>query len=405
MYATKVKRRQQALRELQRKVAATKPASTTNSRKQVPRKKKSTMGPAGAKNNWMKNSYAMCRINPFMSMGKSTGIPDGTNVRRLLVDHRLTSTLTFGPLGTLSLIVCPALPSPLWVQATDAGLLINGVVHAENNPNPKLYIPVPLNEWASKPTTWLATAGTLNQVSTVYDAAKFRLVTLGYRIKYLGTSLSDSGKISVSTLDFTIENPVPNPAALTIFSSTSGTNTNIGGASEVAISFINCPELLLPTAAFSSVETCNVSLKEGVEGKLNHTGNDYAFQNLSRNMTYVVDSQNDNASLLMQNIPVPPTVGDSAVIQGLDPNWNANIVSITGGLANQAVMVDVIMCVEYCPQPTSDSYSLAKNGPAENRTLLQKVDNYLKSKPVASSLTSLVGIARSAVDIGSALMF
>lgn len=403
---SKAQRRIAALQQLQRKinnVKANKPRQRKSAQKRKPaRPNQRRLVGKGMYNN----AYALCRLRPFNGIGRNTGIPDGSNIRRLLIDHRMITTLQFGPTGTISFLVVPAVPSPLWVQNTDAGIRINGGNFSTNAPNSALYVPVVLSEWVSLPLNWSATPNVINDAGTLFGSTKFRLVTLGYRISYLGTALSDSGMIRVSAASLSIETPVQNTGTVTVYSSQSGTNTNVT-ATETLISYVNAPFLGGPLAQYSSAETVAVPLRGGVEGALRHSAPDYEYKTVHANMNHLCNSQFEGFSMLQQQVPVPSNIGASAHVAGFDDTWDAAVVSITGGTASQSFMVDIIMCVEYVPQPDSGTYALAKAGPPENKPLMQRVDNALKKQPLAStidSVSNLVGIAKAAGALVTALV-
>ena len=352
---------------------------------------------------WMRNNYAMCRLNPFHSAGRNLGIPDGSEVRRILIDHRMTTKITFGSTGNVNMFIAPMVPSPLCVQASDANMLINGENFNTNSPSNLLYIPLVLPEWQNKRLVWYATEDKYNEVDTLYSAGKFRLVSLGYRIVYLGTTLNNSGMISVSTTNIAPESPIPNGGTLSVFSSQSGTNTNIGDR-QVLQTLLNAPALGGTYANFTSSQTANLSLREGAEGRLMHSGSEFEYTNLHRTMTYMSFSNVDDRSILQQRGPVPTTVGGSGIVAGIDPAWDTHMISVSGGTAGQTFMVDIIACIEYAPQVGSDVYPLAKGAPPKSENILARVENYLKTKPIASTLNSLFGIAKTAAEITTAIL-
>lgn len=403
----KQKRRVIALKQLRKKVvgvkATARPKQKSKAKQPILQTNQNLPAVKARPDGWKSNPYAMCRLDPFSSMGKSNGIPDGSNVRRLLIDHRMTTKLTFGPTGNLNLAITPMVPHPLLVQASDSGLLINGASYPHNNPNVLLYIPVTLPEWQTLPIHWWATEDKFNEATPLYSASRFRVVTCGYRIMYLGTSLTDSGMISVNTLSYSVEAPMPNGGNLTVYSSQVASNTVISDR-QVTQSLVNAPQLAAPNTGFTSSETVHLALRDGAEGALSKMSTDHEFVTCSRVMNYWTFSNVDSTSLLMQKTQTPVLLGNSAVVNGYDSNWNTHMITVTGGTPGQTLVVDLVMCVEYVPQPNSEVYALAKAGPPENRALLQRVENYLKTRPIASTLNSLYGIAKTAITVGSALM-
>jgi len=226
---------------------------------------------------------------------------------------------------------------------------------------------------------------------------------MGYRIVYLGTALNNSGMISVTSTTFSSEMPVPNTGTLTVYSSQSGTNTNVGN-DQVFQRLLNAPALGANFSNYTSPQTVNLSLREGLDGRLVHQGSEFEFSPLHRTMNYISFSNVNSQSILQQRTPTPNTVGASGVVCGIDEGWDTHMISISGGTTGQTFMVDLIMCVEYVPQSGSDAFPMAKGAPPKNENILTKVENYLKTKPIASTLNSLFGIARTTAEIASAIL-
>lgn len=402
--SSKQQRRNQALNQLERKFSKltpnTKPKQQRKKRKRNNNKNKKIAGSGYSNFN---NAYAMCRLRPFDSMGRNTGIPDGSNVRRILIDHRLTTTFTFGSTGTINFVIAPAIPSPVWVQCLDTGMTINGTSY-NTNLGSQFFIPIVLTEWQNQSIAYNATAEVFNDVSLLYGAGKFRVVTIGWRVMNMGTSLTDSGLISINTSGLTLDEPIPNPATFSLYSSTSGTNTNFG-ANQVFIRELNSYALnSINLSGFTSSETVNVPLKEGASGLLRHSANDYLYAKLHGNECFITQDSFPLQSILEQTIPVPTSVAGSGVCQGYDEGWDPTLISVRAGAANSSFMLDLVMCVEYVPQINSSVYSLAKQGPPENKALMQKVDNVAKTEPLATPMKTLVDTVSTMAQLGSAVV-
>jgi len=353
-----------------------------------------------------RDAYTMCRLDPFKSNGRLPGIPDGSGVRRMVIDHRMTTTFTFGSSGTINLFLAPFLPSPVLAQCVDTTFAINGITHGQNSPNPQLYIPVCLPEWSQQALTWDATAGQFNNVAPVFDAAQFRFVTLGWRLYYTGTSLTNSGNILVSSAPFSAEAPMPNPTSMTIYSSNDPTNTNIG-ANQVFRTEINCILMYNWGSYFSSSQTVNRPLSCGARGLLRHSGPDYEFRKIHTTMNYITnasDTSDQTSSSIQQSTPTPALAGRSAVVQGIDDSWDMTVIAVTGGTTGQSFVLDLIACVEYAPQAYSPTYAMAKTGPPENKALMQRAENIIKTIPLATALDTLVNVGTTAAGVVAAFM-
>lgn len=396
--STKAQRRQQAIAQL---TAKSSKGRRTTKRRGKPRRAGNRM-----RSLVKPHPYATCRLTPFQSKGNALGIPDATNTRRLVVDHRLFTTLTFGSSGTLDLALVPALPSPVWVYPADSTMRINGQIHGENI-NVGVMIPLVLSEWDSILLSYFDGAGNYNDVAALYGSNKFRIVTYGWSLSYLGTSLTDSGMIKVTSAGLTLGDAIPNVHTFEVYSSKSGTNTNFQ-ANQVLTRPMNAyPFSLDYFNAANTYDTVMTPLRKGASGVLRHSGADYEYQTLSSNMTYVSAPQNNNLSAVQNYTPTPNRCGNAGVTQGWDNGWDTTVLSISGGTTGQSVMLDLIVCVEYAPTPNSTSYTLAKMGPPTDPKLMESVEKQARDMPLAkvgAAVSEAITIGKTVASIATAFV-
>lgn len=373
--SSKQARRQQAL-ALMKKKNQQKVVRRPGTNRRQRRKRVSPIASGGSS---LAEAYRKCRLTPFRSLGSSVGIPDGAVGRRVVIDHRMITTLQFGSSGTIYLAIVPCLPSPLWVYNGDT--VINGVAYPDNVGS-YFYNPVCLGEWDQMALTYNATAGHFNLVANPFAATKFRIVTIGWSLHYMGTTLTDSGNVVINSGPMTFGDSQPNTVTFAVYSGASGTNTNIS-ANQVFIRELNDTWLNTGTIASNS-ETVVLPLKANCHGVLRHASPNYPVFELSEYMTYVTQAiDNSVISVLMNKSATPATAGISGVVQGIDMGWDPLSINITGGTSGQSVMLDLLVCVEYYPGPSSSVYALAKPGPVESKGLIQSVENAARAMPLA----------------------
>lgn len=362
--------------------------------------------PRRNKPNKTVDPYVVCRLNPFASKG-SNGIPDGSQVRKLVVDHRQTLTLTFGSSGSIGIMFTPALPSCAWVRSYDATTQINGVATSSNSGGAFL-IPIPVPEWAPNVITYNNVAGQFDDVVPLYAAARARIVSAAWQLMYAGTTLTNSGMVRVNTGAFTVDPPTPNIGNFTV-------NTWTGAAATTYATqqvFVRPVSTLINDLSFAgsgnNAETTLNRLSKGCHGIMRHTGKDYEFKEILPNATYLSRQFSELQSMLLNQSASPTTVGGSAVVQFFDNDWDTTFISITGGTAGQSVAFDYVFCVEYNPSPTSSIYSLAKTGRINNnalRTAEVEAGKMPNSQPGAfpSALASTVSTLSTIADVASAV--
>jgi hypothetical protein len=386
--STKQQRRDQARQQTQPK------------RKKVVKARKMKSVNSGTQ-NLMKNAYAMCRLSPFKSMGRSTGIPDGTNCRRLLIDHRMVTTFTVGTSGAFFFAITPAVPAPLWVANTDATLSINGTSYSFNV-GAGVALPVCLPEWQNQAISHFNTAGNYDDISALYGAGKFRVVTVGWQLRYLGTTLNDSGLVQVRTSSLTLQEPVPNMSTFEVYSANSSTNLNYSSGQVFVRNLEGSQFTATNFQSSMAYDTLNIPLRQGCSGVLRHSGAEYEYQPLMGSLCYVGSIGNNFISQLLGIANPPTSAYQAGCVQGFDNNWDSTMICVTGATAGQSVMLDMLFCVEYVPQPTSSVYSLAKQGPKDSPGLMRRVEQAAQDLPIASS--GLADVLSTAATVGKAVM-
>jgi hypothetical protein len=408
--STKQQRQQlaktQLLAKLSREtISLRRPQTISGRRKRKPRQQPATLFTRNATRrivarpgpSLLRHPYTMCRLMPFTTQGRNQGIPDGSSTRRLLMDHRITTTITFGSSGATGIYITPCIPSPVWVFPVDTTTLINGVTYAFNSVS-NFMIPQPIREWDNNVLTYNNSSEIYNEVQALHAASKFRIVTCGWSLSYIGTDLTNSGVIVINQSDITLEPPVPNASAnFVVPSSTSATNTTFSQNQIYLRSYNGLPPNAIPGGQAGSEDTRVIPLKDGCHGILRHSGPTYEYEPLSGFMTYIATPNAQNNSLLMNTIPTPATVKDSGVVQGFDNSWSSSVIFISGATTGQSIILDLVLCVEYVPQASSQVYSMAKQSPPENQRVMKLTDNLVKKLPVANEGSAL----KTAVDVAS----
>jgi hypothetical protein len=356
----------------------------------------------GPRTTASQNPYVVCRVNPFASHGNMLGIPDGTNARRLLIDHRMSSTITFGSSGRVSIAIAPCIPSPVWIYPYDTTLKANGFTVGFNSAS-GFMVPFALPEWQTMGVTYNNAAGNYDDLVTLYGAGRFRVVTAGWSVMYTGTTLTDSGLIKVSSTGLALQDPVPAVDTFVVPSWFSGVNTNY--ATDQVFMRVGdgfSPSLLANgfSLAYDSVIT---PLRKGAHGVLKHNTGDYEFCPVSRNVTFLAAVTTEKTSMLMNSVATPATVGQSGIVTGFDNGWDTTLIDVTGGTDGQALVVDLVFCVEYCPTISGSTYPLAKQGPPREPAVLEAAEKAAGKLPLAT-IGSIAGAVSNVVTVASAML-
>nr|WEU70892.1 MAG: hypothetical protein 2 [Hangzhou hepe-like virus 1] len=336
-----------------------------------------------AKAGLAKNPYAMCRLMPFHSGGRNLGIPDGTDVRRILMDHRMQNTFVIGSSGTMNIAITPALPSSVWFnsQVFDTTFSVNGQTFPYHTGNQVLMFPLMQPEWREGTVRLYNTEGRFDDADPIYNSTKSRIVTVGWSILYTGTSLNNSGIIRVNKQQIGVGDLQPNMASFSVWNSQSGTDKNWNpGQVQIRVLDQTCSFY-----ASNTSDTRTFPLKSGCHGVLKHSSDEYEWCNITPNLCFLALPSNENVSALPHlNIGGEGQMAHWPQVSSFDNGWSSTLLTISGATPGSSFVLDTIYCVEYTPSISSQTYPLAKQGPPKNDNLVQRVDKAATAQPVAN---------------------
>lgn len=354
----------------------------------------------------MEKAYAMCRLNPFKTMGKSIGIPDGSDAKRILMDHRMINTFTVGSSGSVRIAITPCIPSSIWWSG-DVDTKVNGASYTQNVNDIMRTICQP--EWRDLPCTLQDVAGQYDPAMAIFNATKARIVTVGWNLIYTGTSLDNSGGMVVNAQQLTMAEPFPNPALFTVFSSQIGVNKGYNSSQVLTRTLNDKPSF----GYANNNETGTIALNRGAHGILRHSANEYEWCNVANNLSFPAWAHDEKICFLTsQEYATESSIGHWPHVAFFDPSWVSTLININGAKQGATFMLDTLYCVEYCPSPSSSVFAIAKGGPPQNNQLMQQVDNVAKNMPIAktgnaqsdSSVSNVVSNISTAIKTGAAVV-
>lgn len=339
---------------------------------------------AVARRGVMNNPYAMCRLTPFKSQGKSLGIPDGTDLKRILIDHRMQNTFTIGSTGSVNIAITPALPSSVWfqTQAADTDFKCNSMHFPVHTGSDNLMYSVMQPEWRYLPVNLRDTAGVFDDAPALYGATKSRIVTVGWSILYTGTSLNNSGLIKVNRAQLSTNTLQPNSDGFMVINSQGGTDKN-WNHDQLQIRKL---EVRPAFYAANTFDTKTFPLKTGCHGVLKHTADEYEWATVSNDLAFIASPGWEKYSFLAHNdISSEGTMVHWPHIASFDNGWSSTLLTISGATPGSSFVLDTLYCVEYAPSISADVYALAKSGPAKNEGIISKVATIAAKQPIAQS--------------------
>lgn len=332
--------------------------------------------------------FARCRLDPFNTAG-GAGIPDPSNIRRIIVDHRAVADFVIGASGTLVLKTMPALPCPLFFHSGTAAsgvqVSLNGVGYNEGGLGiiySSNWIPAMLfSEW----TTWAAgtfTGAPPPNILDPFTASRARIVTQAFRIYYTGQANNCAGIINV-TRDTISADEVPSLTNTAVsgytYSGSTGTVYTIsaGQAFSYRLTSGTTPTTILPDTVMTRPEGgCNILVQ--------HTSPTYNWIPI-REYGPVPQSAASPGNLWAAD---NTNIGVSSDFALLDQGWDSVNIYITGATSGTGFRVECVTCVEYEPTPASTVARFAKPQNATNPNVVAAVDAVAKTIPVSMPLAS-----------------
>jgi len=344
------------------------------------------------------NAYAQCRLNPFSNHGSFTGIPDGANSRRLIVDHKAYTDFQVTS-GTWTLRITPFLASGACISfssgttfsATDSQTTASGT-------------------WGTSSNQWLPICGYPEFSSTnrspasssegPYSQVKCRLVGQAWRLIYTGPVTSAQGLLTVRSFPISIGT---NFSSVPFVSQQLNTNTGTSPAGSFnsgtaltggVLCDFPSPNARYPADAmlFRADENPHGILKSNLDI---FPWTDYCQQPIMIFSSSSYTTSNIAGSTSGAQVSPIHTVGTDTAAFGVNAiadNFTCTEIASGNAVgANVTFRIEVKACWEYIVQPTSPIATLTKQPPVKNQKVLDLVAQKEKTLPVAVPNSKPIG--------------
>lgn len=319
--------------------------------------------------------YAKCRLDPFNSMG-STGIPDGLSARKIVIDHRSFTNINFTGSGTsFDIVILPTLPfQAVFRTPTPANVTLDGNIGSAGTINNTF---VPINVPPEYMVNALNSPSNLTYGDNPFLSNQARIVTVGFKLTYTGPPVNASGTLLGSSvaLDWT-SGSTNRLAAPTTGSWAAATDSTYSNANTLDID-VTLNNNAVPESVF-------VRTDQGAKGVLKTLqpvstvkpwiGESYLPLNAATGRTFVGIGRNSAGASIYPNICFFDNRFQSIMLSG------SNMASGTG------LLLEVITCVEYYPEPGSTFARLAKASPKTEPLTLRATEQVLAASPAIQPL-------------------
>lgn len=326
--------------------------------------------------------YIMCRIAPFIANGMNSSIPDGSMQRKVMIDHRMQIPFVLGSTGSMNVAITPNIPCPVWFQTpnVDTAYIVNNLTFPHWTSSS--YNTIMFSEWFGRGVRLNDAAGSYDEVQTLMDSARARIITAAWSITYTGTFNNNSGSLRVNSFQASALEPVPNSDTFSVFNNQTG-GSKVWNHSQI---FTRVMNQNLPFLGNNSQETRTFALREGAHGLLRHNATEYEWCDLQSTMSYLTQPANDKHSLLnLSNIGSEATAAHWPLSLAYDDDWSCALLNINGATPGSSFLLDVVYCIEYTPNQTDVAFALAKPAPPRNDNAIQSADRIANAQPIAKS--------------------
>jgi len=356
--------------------------------------------------------FIHCRLDPFSSTG-SLGIPDTSNVRRIVVDHKGYCDLTLGASGTMWLRTLPTPNMPLIVQgATGDTIRVDGlpIIQVGTASDQRFgWVPGIINsEWSS----WnLGGPGNVagaqpTVLPTPFASSKFRIVTQGFRIWYTGAASACSGVLTVTADSLAIDEDAEHLDFASGFENydTSGTRTLINQPAGTQ----NYRAVRLSATGTGDLPSTQMARPDaGALCLIKHISPTYEWVPINGvpQMFYAANFTSGGNPISLVGTRATKGYG---TFPGIDAGWESVFLSITGAQAGATYRVECITCVEYEPQQDSAVARFSKLPAQTNDAVVKAVDAVAKTipsyLPVSANMSPWVRMAINAAAVAAPII-
>lgn len=317
--------------------------------------------------------YAKCRLDPFSASG-SMGIPDGIAARRIVIDHRSFTTIAVANAASnFDILILPTLPYQAIMRTpTPVNVSIDGSFGVAGAANAWIPINIP-PEYLT-----LARIDPSNFAigQNPYESMSARIVTVGFKLTYIGKPIDASGTLLASSCPVTFGNPDERVVA-----TINGVTYNFAGA--VNYTNVNA-RFIEPSINNSPVnESVFTRVDLGCKGVLKTLQPVSTIKQWIPDKVLLVDATTNTP---LVNRIASGGLNTEGAMSFYDERFQPILISATGLGVGTSVLLEVITCMEYFPEPSSTFARLAKSNTKTNDRTIKAVEQVLGSCPAVQTL-------------------
>lgn len=348
----------------------------------------SKFGTVTAKKPNYTSPYALCRLAPFSERGITTftGIPDGDNSKRIIIDHTAYTDFSFSQ-GTATFRILPGLPYGAAANFT-SGTVVNisdpvqstlVATIGSNVPSINYWIPVcAFPEYQQQTVTQ-----SQQSLANPYGAVKIRIVGVAWRLIYTGKAVDTNGLITIRDMPMSIADGdiiLPQVLACNAANTANSINPGIGVPMDLTPVSTTIPNSIL------------MRPESNPWGILKHNSRVYRWRDYFEQSRIPYDSRTVSTTINTSNVGEffsINLIGYQNGFNAWDTDFTGCEISIKGivGVTSD-YRLEVKTCVEYLIPPGGALYPLLKSPPKPNIPIVEKVGETIAQSPPAFDWSS-----------------
>lgn len=358
-----------------------------------PANKRKQAMPKAMSSKLFDDAYACCRLDPFNVRGGAM-LPDGSLGKRIVVDHRMYFDVVPGASSKFAMKVIPALPAPLIFKPLSLSansLTVNGVTISQTsiggNTDQNWFVPDIYPEYNIQMTNIPGPTGSYVPITPIYSSTKARIISQAWKIYYTGQALNAAGTITANNSPASIEDTTI--ATTNTYQIPSGINDTVWRTyTSTQASSLNI-KTIVQNVSTTQLTNDSVTCRPegGCVGLLRQSNPVHPFVPYNSNPLILVD-EDFTLSQAVNNTFLGQT--DLKFLGGLtlwDETFDpVDIIVTTSGANGISYRVEIVSCVEYLVDPTSEVIKFTAEPPKANHATLELVNQVLQKEPIMRPL-------------------
>lgn len=346
--------------------------------------------------------WVHCRMDPFTSRG-ATQKPDGRGSRSVIVDHMFADNITMLNAGGFVIQTFPGMiPVTAGITGVNpnvADISVNGlsvVGTLDTGVGGNLYPLGVLREWAPNGVNGYSQWSPIGGVSAndPYTSAKFRVLSVKRRLRYIGLPTQASGLISVTPSPYALADTstitTSASAAANLVSMITKNKNQANSQSVTTAMLIRGMDYEYAPSPLFTKDTVEYPAPMNVTILSKQSGDTHEFTPMPDFGVLIAPNQTLNSIPAGANLvglftdAQAPGTNAPIGVYGVDKSWIGEVIQVSGLQAGVTLRFEQVVCVEYEVQSASPFSPLSVLPPPARLRAVELAHQMANSLPVAT---------------------